>query len=141
MTSSKKDTSASEQIDAIILKFAGWRGDMLAKLRMLIKQADPDVIEEVKWKAPSNPDGVPVWSHDGIICTGETYKNHLRISFSKGPDLKDPKKLINSYRAILLHEGDTINENAFKKLIVTAVELNRKSKNKSKHPGKIGENT
>lgn len=128
MNSSAKDKSATEQIDAIIMKFSDWRGEKLAQLRTLIQQADPDVVEEVKWKTASNPDGVPVWSHDGIICTGETYKNHLRIGFAKGPSLQDPKGLINTYRAIVIHEGEEINEAAFKDLIRTAVELNQKKK-------------
>jgi hypothetical protein len=124
--------SSSEQIDNIIRKFTDWRGDKLAHVRTLIKQADPDVIEEVKWKKPSNPDGIPVWYHDGIICTGETYKNHLRLTFAKGASLKDPKGLFNAYRAITIHEGDKINEDAFEDLIRAAVELNRNSKNKPK---------
>lgn len=128
MKSPPTDNSASEQIDAIIMKLTDWRGEKLAQIRNLIKHADPDVLEEVKWKAPSNPDGVPVWSHDGIICTGETYKNHLRIAFAKGPSLKDPKGLLNTYRAIVIREGDKINESAFKELINSAVELNHKNK-------------
>lgn len=123
--------SASEQIDDIIKKFADWRGEKLAEIRTLIKQADPEVIEEVKWKKPSNPDGIPVWSHDGIICTGETYKKHLRIAFAKGPSLKDPKGLFNTYRAIIIHEGDKMNEAAFKDLIKAAVEFNHQNKKKS----------
>jgi hypothetical protein len=134
MTSSPKDKSEHEQIDAIILKLADWRGEKLAQIRALIKQADPDVIEEVKWKKPSNPDGIPVWSHDGMICTGETYKNHLRLTFAKGASLKDPKGLFNTYRSIVIHEGDKINEAAFKDLISAAVELNHKDKNKPKSP-------
>jgi len=129
------EKSLSEQIDTIIRKLADWRGERLAQLRALIKQADPDVIEEVKWKKPSNPDGIPVWSHDGIICTGETYKNHLRLTFTKGASLKDPKSLFNTYRAIVIHEGDNINEGAFKDLIRAAVELNHKDKNKPKLVG------
>ena len=132
MNSSLKDRSAHEQIDAIIMKLTDWRGERLTKLRALIEQADPNVIEEVKWKKPSNPDGIPVWSHDGMICTGETYKNHLRLTFMKGASLKDPKGLFNTYRAIVIHEGDKINEAAFKDLIRTAVELNHKDKNKQK---------
>lgn len=132
MNSSLKDKSAHEQIDAIIMKLADWRGEKLAVLRALIKHADPGVIEEVKWKKPSNPDGIPVWSHDGMICTGETYKNHLRLTFAKGASLKDPKGLFNTYRAIVIHEGDKINQAAFKDLIRTAVELNFKDKNKPK---------
>ncbi len=132
MNTSPKDKSASEQIDAIIKKFGDWRGEKLAQLRTLIKQADPEGTEEVKWKKPSNPDGIPVWSHDGIICTGETYKKHLRLTFAKGPSLKDPKGLFNAYRAIIIHEGDTINEVAFKDLISAAVESNHTNKNKQK---------
>lgn len=124
MNSSQNDKPASEQIDAIIAKFADWRGEKLAQIRTLINQADPSIIEEVKWKKPTNPDGIPVWSHNGIICNGETYKNHLRLTFAKGPSLKDPKGLINSYRAIIIREEDKIDEAAFKDLIREAVELN-----------------
>ena len=126
------DKSSSEQIDTIIRKLADWRGEKLTQLRALIRQADPDVLEEVKWKKPSNPDGIPVWSHDGIICTGETYKNHLRLTFTKGAFLKDPKGLFNTYRAIVIHEGNKINEDAFKDIIRAAVALNRNGKNKLK---------
>jgi hypothetical protein len=126
MNSSPKEKSASEQIDAIVEKLADWRSERLAQIRALIQQADPDVLEEVKWKKAANPDGIPVWSHDGIICTGEFYKNHLRLTFPKGASLKDPKGLFNTYRAIVIHEGDKINEAAFQDLIRTAVELNRK---------------
>ncbi|MHB8730575.1 MAG: DUF1801 domain-containing protein [bacterium] len=107
-----------------------WRGKTLSRLRALIKQADPEVVEERKWKKPSNPAGVPVWSHDGIICTGETYKNHLRLSFAKGASLKDPNGLFNdslegnALRAIAIHEGDEIDEKAFRALIRAAVTLN-----------------
>jgi hypothetical protein len=131
MNASPKDKSASEEVDAIIKKFSDWRGEKLAHIRSLIKQADPGGTEEVKWKTPSNPDGIPVWAHDGIICTGETYKNHLRLGFAKGPLLKDPKGLINSYRAIIIHEEDKINETAFKELIDAAIELNHKNKKKA----------
>jgi hypothetical protein len=126
------EKSSSEQIDTIIRKLADWRGEKLAQLRALIRQADPDVLEEVKWKKPSNPDGIPVWSHDGIICTGETYKNHLRLTFTKGASLKNPKGLFNTYRAIVIHEGDKINEDAFKDIIQAAVAFNRNGKNKLK---------
>ena len=126
MSASPTDKSASEQIDRIIKKFPDWRGEKLIQIRILIKQSDPDVIEEVKWKKPSNPDGIPVWSHYGIICIGETYTKHLRITFPKGPSLDDPKGLLNAYRAIIIHEGDTFNETAFKDLIRAAVELNKK---------------
>lgn len=127
-----REQSSSEQIDAIIRRLADWRGEQLAHLRALIKQADPDVIEEVKWKKPSNPDGIPVWSHDGIICTGEFYKSHLRLTFAKGKSLKDPQGLFTAYRAIIIHEDDKINEDAFKDLICAAVALNSSSKNKPK---------
>ena len=130
MNSLPSNKSYANEINAIIKKFNDWRGERLAQIRVLIKVADPGVIEEVKWKKPSNPDGIPVWSHDGIICTGETYKNHLRLSFAKGPILKDPKGLLNSYRAIIIREVDKINQAAFKDLIREAVELNQKNKKK-----------
>jgi hypothetical protein len=125
--------SRSRLIDARIEELSDWRGEMLARLRTLIKQADPEVVEEVKWRKPSNPAGVPVWSHDGIICTGETYKNHVRLTFGKGASLKDPKALFNSglkgnaLRAIVIHEGDEIDDKAFKALIRAAVSLNTSS--------------
>jgi hypothetical protein len=109
-----------------------WREETPSKVRKLIKQADPRVVEEVKWRKPSNPAGVPVWSHDGMICTGETYKEHLRFTFAKGNLIKDPKVLFNAYRAIIIHEGEKINEPAFKDLIRAAVALNLKSKSKPK---------
>lgn len=130
--SSQTDKTAGEQIDAIIKKYPDWRGERLAQIRMLIKQADKEVIEEVKWKKPSNPDGIPVWSHEGIICLGETYKSHLRISFAKGQLLPNPKGVINSYRAIIIKEEDTIDEEAFKDLIRAAVQLNLQNKTKKK---------
>jgi len=125
--------SPSRLIDARIEKLGDWHGDMLSRVRTLIKQADPEVVEEVKWRKPSNPAGVPVWSHDGIICTGETYKNHVRLTFAKGASLKDPKGLFNSgfegnaLRAIVIHEGDEIDEKAFKALVHAAVSLNTSS--------------
>jgi len=109
-----------------------WRGKTLAHLRALIKQADPDVVEEWKWKKASSP-GVPVWSHDGIICTGETYKSAVKLTFAKGASLKDPARLFNSSlegntrRAIDFHEGDRVDADAFKALIRAAVALNRSS--------------
>jgi hypothetical protein len=109
-----------------------WRGKKLSRIRALIKQADPDVVEEVKWRKPSNPAGIPVWSRDGIICTGETYKDHLRLTFAKGASLKDPKGLLNAFRAIVIHEDDKFNEPAFKDLIRAAVDSNLKSKSKLK---------
>jgi hypothetical protein len=125
--------SASRLIDARIQELGDWRGEMLSRFRALIKQADPNVVEEVKWRKPSNPAGVPVWSHDGIICTGETYKNHVRLTFAQGASLKDPKGVFNSSlegnatRAIVIHEGDEVDEKAFKTLVRAAVSLNTSS--------------
>jgi hypothetical protein len=127
-TATPKKTATGESpsvIDARIKELNDWRGKMLADVRALIKQADPEVIEEWKWR------GVPVWSHDGIICTGETYKSVVKLTFAKGASLKDPSKLFNSSlegntrRAIDLHEGDEIDENAFKTLIRAAASLNK----------------
>jgi hypothetical protein len=113
-----------------------WRQVTLSRLRKLIEQADPDVVEEQKWKKASNPDGVPLWSHDGMICTGETYKTHVKITFAKGASLADPSGLFNSSlegntrRAIDLVESDKIDEPAFKALVKAAVALNQTSKRK-----------
>jgi hypothetical protein len=111
-----------------------WRGELLSRIRTLIKQADPEMIEEPKWRKPSNAmAGVPVWSHDGIVCTGETYKNAVKMTFAKGASLKDPSGLFNSSlegnarRAIDFHEGDTLDEKALKALIRAAVALNTSS--------------
>jgi hypothetical protein len=125
------DASASQQIDAIVRKTTGWRGERLGQLRALIRSADLGVIEEVKWKKPSRPEGVPVWSHDGIVCIGETLKNAVRLTFPKGAQLKDPKGLFNTrldsktVRAIDFHEDDAINASALKALIVQGARLNR----------------
>jgi len=122
--------SASELIDAKIAALGDWRGETLARVRALIRQADPDVVEEVKWRKPSNPLGVPVWEHAGIICTGETYKDKVKLTFARGATLKDPSKLFNSSlegttrRAIDIHEGEAIDEEALKALIRAAVALN-----------------
>jgi hypothetical protein len=122
--------SASELIDARIEGLGDWRGETLRRLRTLVKQADPEVVEEWKWR------GVPVWSHDGLICTGETYRNVVKMTFAKGAALKDPSSLFNSSldgntrRAIDFHEGEKINEDALKTLVRAAVILN-KSKAKS----------
>lgn len=107
-----------------------WRGKTMSRIRTLIKQADPEVIEEVKYKKPSNPAGIPVWYHDGMICTGETYKNHLRLTFAKGASLKDSNGLFNRHSAIVIQEGDKIDDIAFKNLIRTAAALNSKKKPK-----------
>jgi hypothetical protein len=121
----------AELIDARIKELSDWRGETLARIRNLIKQADPDVIEEVKWRKPSNSMlGVPVWSHAGIICTGETYKHVVKLTFDKGASLADPSGLFNSSlagntrRAIDFHEGEKIDEKALKALIRAAVALN-----------------
>jgi hypothetical protein len=119
--------SASTEIDAIIKKIGGWRGERLAQLRSVVKDADPAIVEEVKWKKPSRPEGVPVWSHGGNICIGEALKNAVRLTFPKGAQLNDPKGLFNTrldsktVRAIDFHEGDPVNESALKALIVEAV--------------------
>jgi len=124
------EASPSRLIDARIKALGDWRGQMLARVRRLIKEADPDVVEEVKWRKPSNPMGVPVWEHDGIICTGETYKAVVKLTFAKGAALDDPAGLFNSSlegnvrRAIDIHEGDKIDEKAFRALIRAAVAMN-----------------
>jgi hypothetical protein len=129
-TEAKENASPSHLIDARIKKLNDWRGETLARVRALIKKADPDIVEAVKWKKPSNPMGVPVWEHDGIVCTGETYKDKVKLTFAKGAALEDPSHLFNSSldgnvrRAMDLHEGDTIDEKAFKALIRAAVALN-----------------
>jgi hypothetical protein len=126
----KDGASFSRAFDARIQALSDWRGDTLARIRTLIKQADPDVVEEMKWKKPSNPAGVPVWSHGGIICTGETYKNVVKMTFAQGASLPDPSRLFNSSlegntrRAIDFHEGDQIDEKALQALIRAAVALN-----------------
>jgi hypothetical protein len=125
--------SPSQLIDVRIRELGDWRGKTLSQIRALIKQADPQVVEELKWRKPSNPAGVPVWSHDGIICTGESYKNHVRLTFANGASLKDAKGLFNAslegnaLRAIVIHEGDEIDEKAFKALVRSAVKLNKSS--------------
>jgi hypothetical protein len=122
--------SASQQIDEKLRSLGDWRGGMLSQLRRLIKEADPDVIESLKWRKPSNPLGVPVWEHGGIICTGETYKDKVKLTFAKGASLEDPAGLFNASldggtrRAIDLRDGDKLDEDAFKTLIREAVALN-----------------
>jgi hypothetical protein len=129
---SEKEVSASDLIDGRIKELADWRGKALAQVRKLIKQADSQVIETWKWR------GVPVWAHDGIICTGETYKTAVKLTFAKGASLDDPSGLFNASlegnvrRAIDIHEGDKINESAFKTLIRAAVALNTAKKSKRK---------
>jgi hypothetical protein len=122
--------SASQQIDEKLRSLGDWRGAMLARLRRLIREADPEVVETVKWRKPSNPLGVPVWEHGGIICTGETYNDKVKLTFAKGASLDDPSGLFNASldagtrRAIDFREGDDVDENAFKALIREAVALN-----------------
>jgi hypothetical protein len=130
----KGGDSPSQLIDARIRTMGDWRGETLARLRKLIKEADPEVVEEVKWRKPSNAMlGVPVWSHDGIICTGETYRSVVKMTFAKGAALEDPSGLFNSSlegntrRAIDFHESDKIDERALKALIRAAVTLNTSS--------------
>jgi hypothetical protein len=126
----KGGDSPSQVIDARIKELGDWRGKTLARVRALIKRADPDVVEEVKWRKPSNPAGVPVWSHAGIICTGETYKDRVKLTFARGAALPDPAGLFNASlagntrRAIDFHEGDKIEARALNALIRAAVALN-----------------
>jgi hypothetical protein len=128
---SEQGKSDSQLIDARIKELGDWRGEMLGRLRALVKEADPDVVEEVKWRKPSSPGGVPVWSHDGMICTGEIYKNAVKMTFAKGASLEDPSGLFNSSlggntrRAIDFHEGEEIDEAALKALVRAAVALNQ----------------
>jgi hypothetical protein len=132
--------SAPAVLDARIRELKDWRGKTLAEVREIIHAADPEIVEEWKWVKATSP-GVPVWSHGGIVCTGETYKDHVKMTFAKGAALKDPSGLFNSSlegnvrRAIDIHEGDKINEAALKDLIRAAVALNLKGKNNLKsHP-------
>jgi hypothetical protein len=126
---STEGQSASELIDKRIAELGDWRGETLSRMRELIKEADPDVVEELKWVKPTSP-GTPTWSHDGIICTGESYKSIVKLTFAKGASLKDPAKLFNSSlggntrRAIDIHEGEKVDAGAFKALIRAAVALN-----------------
>jgi hypothetical protein len=128
--------SAPELISKRIGALGDWRGKTLSRMRTLIKEADPDVVEEVKWVKPTNP-GVPTWSHDGIICTGESYKKVVKLTFARGASPKDPARLFNSSldgnvrRAIDIHEGEHVDESAFKTLVRQAVALNRSGKSKS----------
>jgi hypothetical protein len=124
------EKSASQQIDEIIQTSGDWRGSTLSHLRDVIKQADPDVLEEVKWKKPSRPEGVPVWSHNGILCVGDTLKNAVRLTFPKGAGINDPTRLFNTRleskttRAVDFREGDTVDEAALMSLVLEAVRLN-----------------
>jgi hypothetical protein len=132
----KTDELASQLIDAKIAELGGWRGELLARVRKLIREADPEVVEAVKWRKPSNPSGVPVWEHDGIVCTGETYKDKVKLTFDKGAALPDPKGLFNASldgnrrRTIDIFEGDEVDEKALTALVRAAVELNGEKKRK-----------
>ena len=125
-----KSESPARLIDARIKAMGDWRGATLARMRALINAADPDIVEEVKWRKPSNPNGVPVWEHDGIVCTGETYKAAVKLTFANGAALLDPDGVFNASldgnqrRAIDIHEGETIDEKAFKALVRAAVAHN-----------------
>jgi hypothetical protein len=127
---------ASDLISKRIAELGDWRGVTLRRMRTLIKKADPDVVEEWKWVTPTKP-GTPVWSHDGIICTGESYKNAVKLTFAKGASLEDPTGLFNSSldgnlrRAIDIHEGEEVDESAFKALVHQAVALNRSGKSRA----------
>jgi hypothetical protein len=129
MPGDSESQSASEQIDAKIAELGDWRGETLARVRDLTRQAIPDVIEEIKWRKPSNPSGVPVWSHDGVLFTGETYKDKVKLTFANGASVDDPSGLFNSSlegkqrRAIDLHEGDDLDDEAFKALVRSAAGL------------------
>ena len=128
------DASESKLIDAKIESLPGWRGDTLARIRKLIREADPDVVETVKWRKASNPAGVPVWEHSGILCTGETYRDKVKLTFARGAALADPKRLFNSSldggtrRAIDIAEGEEIDAAALKALVRKAVAANLASK-------------
>jgi hypothetical protein len=137
-SSAGEGQSAADLISKRIAELGDWRGKTLGRMRKLIQQADPDVVEEWKWM------GTPVWSHDGIICTGESYKSVVKLTFAKGASLKDPARLFNSSldgnvrRAIDIHEGDEVNESAFKTLIRQAVALNSSGKSKRAKKAKPG---
>jgi len=132
-TAARQDQTASELISNRIGELRDWRGTTLTRMRALIKQADPDVVEEWKWASANKP-GTPVWSHDGIICTGESYKSVVKLTFAKGASLKDPARLFNSSldgnvrRAIDIREGETVDATAFKALVRQAIAVNRKAK-------------
>src|SRR2546422_11271927 len=136
-----QNQSASELISKRIVELGDWRGETLSRMRTLIKKADPNVVEELKWVKPTNP-GTPTWSHDGIICTGETYKSIVKLTFAKGASLKDPARLFNSSldgnvrRAIDIHEEEEVDESAFKELVREAVALNRSGKSEPSRKAK-----
>ncbi len=131
-TETRKSQSPSREIDVRIRKLGDWRGKTLGRLRALIREADPEVVVEVMWRKATNPAGVPVWSHAGIICTGETYKDNVRVTFAKGATLNDSQRLFNAslkgnaLRAIVLREGEEFDERAFKALVRAAVTQNER---------------
>lgn len=128
---SPKTKSALKEIEAIIKKAGGWKGKKLSQIRSIVRKTDPDLIEEVKWKMPSRPEGVPVWSHQGIVCHVDVLKNAVRLNFHQGAQLKDPMKLFNarldskSVRAIDFGEEDSVNETGLKKLVLEAIRVNK----------------
>jgi hypothetical protein len=136
--SSRTPNAASEMIDARIRELSDWRGSVLKRMREIINEADPEIVEEWKWVKATNP-GTPVWSHNGIVCTGETYKDVVKMTFAKGAALKDPSGVFNASldgnvrRAIDIHEGEKVDEAALRKLIRAAVALNLESKSKPPH--------
>ena len=136
-----QDQAASELISKRIAELGDWRGTTLRRMRKLIKEADPDIVEEWKWVKTTKP-GTPVWSHDGIICTGESYKNVVKLTFAKGASLKDPARLFNSSldgnvrRAIDIHKGEEVDESAFKALVRQAIALNSSGKSEPSKKGK-----
>jgi hypothetical protein len=135
-SSASQSLPASDLISKRIAELEDWRGETLSRMRKLIEEADPDVVEEWKWVKPTKP-GTPVWSHDGIICTGESYKNVVKLTFAKGASLKDPARIFNSSldgnvrRAIDIHEGEDVDGSAFKALVRQAVALNRSGKSEA----------
>lgn len=136
-----EEESPSSLIDARIEAIGGWKGETLARVRRLISEADPDVVEAVKWRKPSNPAGVPVFEHDGIICTADAFKSYVKVTFAKGALLDDPSNVFNAglggnaMRAVNLPEGAELDEAAFKKLVRAAVDLNRAKANAKKTAG------
>ena len=130
MASRKGELTGTDAVDQRLAELGDWRGATLARMRRLIREADPDVVEDVKWRKPSNPGGVPTWSHGGILCTGETYKDKVKLTFARGAALDDPERLFNSSldgntrRAIDIREGEEVDATAFKALIRAAVALN-----------------
>lgn len=133
---SKPNSSGSEEMSERFKEQGDWQGKMLARMRKLINEVDPEVVEEMKWKKPSNPAGVATWSHDGLICTGEMYQDHVKLTFAKGASLEDPQGLFTQQgsvrRAIDIYENGRVNETAFKNLIQAAVVLNVEQQKKKK---------